>query len=46
MVALEREMQTAKQAPPNDQWCVSCTPDPDMAPGNPCCGCGVQSDCS
>lgn len=29
-----------RQEPPNEQWCVVCTPDPDVSPGVVCSGCG------
>lgn len=28
-----------KQAPPNDDWCVGCSPDPDGPDETACCGC-------
>lgn len=33
-----------KQDPPNENWCVGCTPDPDIYPGEPCHGCPPEDD--
>jgi hypothetical protein len=39
-----------KQPPPNENWCVGCTPDEEIYPGTACCGCppdkpfGIETD--